>query len=119
MGRAGRLLRAAAGTRSAAERLAVNLFREARIGGWVANAEIHDHAGLVGYGDIVFRAARVVVEIDGWAYHSDRERFQRDRTRQNRLVAAGWTVLRFTWDDLTTRTREVIAAVRAAVRRAA
>jgi hypothetical protein len=117
--RAGRLLLAAAGTRSTAERLAVKLLRDAGIGGWVANAEIYDGAGLVGYGDIVFRAARVVVEIDGWTYHSDRERFQRDRTRQNRLVAAEWTVLRFTWEDLTKRPRETVAAVRGALRHAA
>lgn len=110
--RAGRLLWAAAGTRSAAERLAVELLRDAGIGGWVVNAEIHDRAGLVGYGDIVFRTARLVVEIDGWAYHSDRERFQRDRTRQNRLVAAGWTVLRFTWDDLTRRPWKLITGRR-------
>jgi hypothetical protein len=113
--RAKRLLAAAAGTRSTAERRAVALLREGGIGGWVANAEIRDREGLIGYGDIVFRAARVVVEIDGWAYHSDRERFQRDRTRQNRLVAAGWTVLRFTWDDLTVRPGQVVAAVRAAL----
>jgi hypothetical protein len=117
--RAARLLQAAAGTRSAAERLAVKLLRDAGVGGWVANAGIYDRVGLIGYGDIVFRAARVVVEIDGWAHHSDRERFQRDRSRQNRLVAAGWTVLRFTWDDLTKRPRATVAAVRAAVRRAA
>lgn len=109
--RAKRLLLGATGTRSAAERLAVTLLRRAGITGWVANAEIHDRAGLVGYGDLVFRHARLVVEIDGWAYHSDRERFQRDRTRQNRLVAAGWTVLRFTWDDLTTRPDEFLSAV--------
>jgi very-short-patch-repair endonuclease len=113
--RAARLLLMAAGTRSTAERLAVKLLRDAGIGGWVANAEIRDRAGLVGYGDIVFRTARVVVEIDGWTYHGDRERFQRDRTRQNRLVSAGWTVLRFTWDDLTRRPQQMLAAVRAAL----
>jgi very-short-patch-repair endonuclease len=38
----------------------------------------------------------LVIEVDGWAYHRTPDRFQRDRERQNRLVAAGWTVLRFT-----------------------
>jgi very-short-patch-repair endonuclease len=109
--RAKRLLVGAGGTRSTAERLAVELLRRAGISGWVANAELHDQAGLVGYGDLVFRGARLVVEIDGWAYHSDRDRFQHDRTRQNRLVAAGWTVLRFTWDDLKARPDEFLSAV--------
>jgi very-short-patch-repair endonuclease len=101
---------------SAAERLALGLLRRTRITGWVANAEIRDRAGLIGYGDIVFYAARLVVEIDGWAFHSDQERFQRDRSRQNRLVAAGWTVLRFTWADLRYRPDQFVAAVRAALK---
>ena len=46
-----------------------------------------------------------------------RERFQRDRTRQNRLVAAGWTVLRFTWNDLRDRPNGVIAEIRAVIAR--
>lgn len=105
------------GTRSASERLAVQLLRAANITGWEANAEIRDSAGLIGYGDLVFRAVRVVVELDGWAFHSDHDRFQRDRTRQNRLVAAGWTVLRFTWADLHHRPEYVVRAVRAALHR--
>jgi very-short-patch-repair endonuclease len=106
------------GTRSTAERVATDLLRRAGITGWEANAEIRDAAGLIGYGDIAFRAAMLVLEVDGWAYHTDPERFQRDRTRQNRLVAAGWTVLRFTWADLRDRPDEVIAAIRAALGRA-
>ena len=49
------------------------------------------------------RFGRFDFEIDGRAFHSDADRFQRDRTRQNRLVGAGWTVLRFTWNDLRDR----------------
>lgn len=106
-----RLLVAGCGTRSAAERVAVAILRKAGVTGWTLNAAIYDHHGLVGYGDIVFRQARLVVEIDGWAYHTDRERFQRDRTRQNRLIAAGWTVLRFTWEDLIRRPTEVVRMI--------
>src|SRR5439155_6087543 len=97
----------------AAERLAIELLRAADIGGWEANVPICDGAGeLIGVGDIVFRAARVVVELDGRAYHVDDERFEEDRYRQNRLVGAGWTVLRFTWRDLTGRPGHVVATVR-------
>ena len=49
--------------------------------------------------DVAFREQRIAIEVDGFAYHSDRARFQRDRSRQNLLVGLGWTVLRFTWDD--------------------
>jgi very-short-patch-repair endonuclease len=100
------------GERSAAERRLTDLLRGARITGWEANAEIRDDAGLIGVGDVVFATAKLVVEVDGLAFHVTPERFQRDRQRQNRLVAAGWTVLRFTWSDLTERPDYVVASVR-------
>ena len=53
----------------------------------------------------------VVIEVDGYAYHS-RAAFQTDRTKQNRLVMAGYTILRFTWADLTERPGAVLQAVR-------
>ena len=67
--------------------------------------------------DVLFREARVVVEVDGWAAHSDREAFERDRQRQNVLVNAGYVVLRFTWRDLTEREPTVVAQIREAVDR--
>ena len=116
--RLARLIQAAGGgARSAAERRMLTLLRDARLTGWVANAEIRDASGRIGFGDIVFGAARLVIEIDGFAFHSDPERFQRDRTRQNRLVGAGWTVLRFTWRDLPDRPGDVIRTIRATLQR--
>jgi hypothetical protein len=109
-----RLIRlVAGGARSASERVLAGLLRGAGIKGWVANLPIYDERGHVGDGDVVFRRERLVVEADGWAYHVTPDRFQRDRERQNRLIAAGWTVLRFTWRDLTERPDEVITAIRA------
>jgi very-short-patch-repair endonuclease len=102
----------AGGARSAAERRLGDLLRRAGIVGWTANADITDEQGPIGVGDVVFRAARIVIEVDGWAYHSDPELFQRDRTRQNRLVRAGWMVLRFTWRDLTKRPDHVVSIIR-------
>jgi very-short-patch-repair endonuclease len=100
------------GERSAGERRLTELLRAARITGWEANAEIRDGDRLIGVGDVVFARAKLVVEVDGLAFHVTPERFQRDRQRQNRLVAAGWTVLRFTWRDLTERPSYVVASVR-------
>lgn len=105
------------GARSAAERLLGSLLVGAGITGWEGNLPIHDEDGHVGDGDVVFRRERLVVEADGWAYHVTPDRFQRDRERQNRLMAAGWTVLRFTWRDLTVRPDEVIATIRATLAR--
>jgi very-short-patch-repair endonuclease len=95
------------------------LFRRARLPGWVANAAVVDAEGLIGYADVLFRVERVVVELDGRTYHDDPVAFQRDRARQNRLVLAGYTVLRFTWHDVVQRPDHVLAVVRGALARAA
>ena len=55
-----------------------------------------DAAGaFVAREDLAFVAERVALEYDGRVAHGD-ARFAQDRARQNALVAAGWTVLRFT-----------------------
>jgi very-short-patch-repair endonuclease len=53
--------------------------------------------------------------VDGFAFHTTPEQFEGDRQRQNRLVAAGWTVLRFTWRDLTNRPAHVLATIQEVV----
>ncbi|MDP9493694.1 MAG: type IV toxin-antitoxin system AbiEi family antitoxin domain-containing protein [Actinomycetota bacterium] len=51
--------------------------------------------------DFAYPDSFLLIELDGAAFHSDRRSFQRDRARQNRLVALGYTILRFTyWDVL-------------------
>ena len=66
--------------------------------------------------DVAVAEHRLAIEADGWAWQSAVERFARDRRRQNALILAGWTVLRFTWHDPTSRPEEVIAQIRAALR---
>lgn len=75
--------------------------------GWGFNVEVHDEDGLVGVVDAVHWASRTVVELDGRAYHAD-ERFQSDRTRDQRLSALGFVVIRLTWDDVTRRSGEIM-----------
>lgn len=59
------------------------------------------HAGrFMARVDAAYPEVMLAVEVDGFAHHSSPDAFQRDRTRQNRLVALGWTVLRFTWADV-------------------
>ena len=53
--------------------------------------------------DCAYPDRKLAIEVDGFEHHSSPEAFQRDRTRQNRLVALGWTVLRFTWHDVVHR----------------
>lgn len=46
--------------------------------------------------DLAYPAAQLAVEADGYAFHSGRRAFERDRDRQNGLINAGWRVLRVT-----------------------
>jgi very-short-patch-repair endonuclease len=68
--------------------------------------------------DAAYPDAKVAIEVDGYVAHSAPEEFQRDRTRQNRLVALGWTVLRFTWDDVVRRPEVVATTIKEALHRA-
>lgn len=101
------------GSLSAAERRLHRLLERGGLRGWEADVRVHDADGLIGRVDVLFPAVKVVIEVDGYAYHSSAS-FQSDRTKQNRLVAAGYTVLRFTWADLTDRPDDVVLAVRRA-----
>jgi very-short-patch-repair endonuclease len=50
--------------------------------------------------DFLWRAERLVVEVDGFAFHSSRSRFESDRLRDAQLVATGIRVLRVTWRQI-------------------
>jgi very-short-patch-repair endonuclease len=65
--------------------------------------------------DALWPAERVVVELDGWANHSDRAAASRDRAKTNRLQLQGFAALRFLHGDLATRPADVVAAVQAAL----
>jgi len=107
---------AADGALSVAEQLCHRILRSAGITGWHANVRVRDDRGVIGVVDVLFPAARLVIEVDGRRAHGA-DRFQHDRSRQNRLVAAGLTVLRFTWQDLRDRPADVVAQVRAMLHR--
>lgn len=84
---------------------------------FVTNAAAFDGDGLIGYIDIAFTQERVAIEIDGFAWHSSPDRFQSDRDRQNRLVNAGWTVLRFTWENIHNNPGAMVERIRSALHR--
>ena len=113
-----RLLRwSQAGTRSEAERRAWPLLQKAARIRWVANYPITIDGHIVAEADFAAPGLRLCIEIDGRAYHSDDRSFENDRARQNLLVLAGWTVLRFTWKQITEQPHEVIRQVREAISR--
>lgn len=62
--------------------------------------------------DFAYPHIRLGIELDGYAFHSNRVAWERDLRRQNELLALGWTLLRFTWTDVTQRAEAVIAEIR-------
>ncbi|MDR2348008.1 MAG: type IV toxin-antitoxin system AbiEi family antitoxin domain-containing protein [Bifidobacteriaceae bacterium] len=93
----------AAGAGSSAELLFHTVMRLGGVSGWRANSQIRLPEGLVLRVDVLIDATKTVGEVDGWLWHSSKEAFQSDRSRQNALTAAGYRILRFTWEDLTRR----------------
>lgn len=65
--------------------------------------------------DLVDRDRRIVLEADSFEWHGSRGALARDARRYNLLVAAGWLVLRFTWEDVMFDPAYVAAVLRAVV----
>ena len=57
--------------------------------------------------DFAWPDRKIVVETDGHRTHRTRQAFENDRRRDQRLTAAGWTVIRTTWRQLTHRPHEL------------
>jgi hypothetical protein len=67
--------------------------------------------------DFAWPGAWLVVEIDGFAWHSSEQAFQADRDRQNEIEIAEYMVLRFTAKDVRDRPEKVTDTVRRALRK--
>ncbi|MCP4964652.1 MAG: DUF559 domain-containing protein [bacterium] len=68
--------------------------------------------------DFAYPLERLLIELDSEAHHLDRMTFRRDRSKQNRAVVLGWTVLRYTWWDVHERPSQVCTEVAAALEQA-
>lgn len=116
MARAGELLVAAADRAdSGLVRRLVTALRRGGLSGGLVLAEPFGPWTI----DVAYPHLRLAIEVDGWAWHSDTDRFRNDRRKGNALVTAGWTLLRFTWHDITERPAFCVAQVRQALERAA
>ena len=80
--------------------------------------DLRRQAVIAGVGRVDFVLGdRLVVEVDGFAYHSDPAQFEADRRRDAVLSTLGYRVLRFSYHQVLDRWTEVEAAIHAAVAR--
>lgn len=56
---------------------------------------------------------KIAVELDGFEFHGSRQAFSYDRLRQNDLQAAGWTILRFSYDSVRRETARCVEQLQA------
>ena len=76
------------------------------------NAWISLERGVAYQADFLWRNEALVVETDGYRFHSGRRAFERDRLRDQRLTLAGFTVIRLTWRQLAQEPDRVLATVK-------
>jgi len=78
----------------------------------VVQHEVRDRVGgFVARLDLAYPRLRVGIEYDG-DHHRERAAFRHDVDRQNRLRLCGWTLLRFTADDVLRRPEWTVGCVR-------
>jgi very-short-patch-repair endonuclease len=51
--------------------------------------------------DALFPGEKLIVELDGWAFHASRAAFERDRNRDADTLRAGYATVRITWNRFT------------------
>jgi hypothetical protein len=67
--------------------------------------------------DVVWHDQKLVIELDGYAYHRTRQAFERDRARDAALQLAGYRVLRVTHRQLRTQPEVVVETVQSLLAR--
>jgi very-short-patch-repair endonuclease len=72
------------------------------------NVDVLDHEV-----DVLWPAARLVVELDSWEHHGHRAAFERDRARDPELLLAGYRTVRVTHRRLDREASQLAAEIRA------
>jgi very-short-patch-repair endonuclease len=62
--------------------------------------------------DLLWRARRLIVELDSWQFHGTRSAFESDRARDVALKLLGYDVVRFTWRQVKREPKRVAADLR-------
>lgn len=99
-------------SRSQAEERMLGLIRAANFPQAEMNVRVNGYEV-----DFLWRPQRLIVEIDGYAYHSSRSAFERDRAKDAALAAAGFLVIRITWLQMEHEPYVVVAHLAQALAR--
>jgi very-short-patch-repair endonuclease/predicted transcriptional regulator of viral defense system len=97
-------------TQSKAERLMRRLARGAGIPQPLCNTWIEGQRV-----DFVWLEQKLVVQVDGYQFHGHRSAFERDRKKDQVLIAASYRVVRITWLQLVNEPLRVAAVIAAAL----
>jgi very-short-patch-repair endonuclease len=98
-------------TRSEAEERCLALIRTAELPAPEVNIRIGGHEV-----DFLWRSEQLVIEVDGFRFHSSRGAFERDRRRDAELAALGFRVLRVTWRQIVDRPEALVARIASVLR---
>ncbi len=83
--------------------------------------DLYDSFGHIARVDLLLRAFRIVLEVDGHVKMLDpwfgdpAEALRRQETRERRLKEAGWTVIRTTWEELVHYPEALVERIRSAI----
>ena len=93
-------------TRSEAERILKRIVKDSGIKRPIFNTYVEGVEV-----DAYWPRLGLVIEVDVYLTHGRWATFQRDRAKANKLIGAGFVVLRFTWHQLTRKPMVVLAEI--------
>lgn len=107
------------GATSGLETAFLDLVREAGLPNPACQVDLGGRLAWIGRVDFLWRDAKVIVEVDGAAYHDSLTDRRDDERRDRALEAAGWIVLRFSDLDISARPTSVVRTLSRALALAA
>jgi hypothetical protein len=101
------------------EALVFNMLRGSGLPMPVPQFRVRDeHGEVILRADFAFVEDWLLMPVDGYSVHSDREAWYEDRRKRNAVVVLGWGIFSITYDDLRNRPDELLASLRIARRNA-
>jgi len=87
------------------------LTRKQDLPGAVSQFPVALPTGVTVHLDFAYPDEKLAIEVDSVRWHSGLRAIRWDNERQNLLVALGWRVLRFEWNDVINKPAMVAAQI--------